>query len=212
MRNQGKRVVTAAIGAAILAGVWAAGPPLTDEYLPSPNFGTLEPGPVVLEPEEDDLYVPGDPNCWVQPNVLGLPWQNVERAACREALRDGTRVLAYAVARAVYQRGWGSAFAVAREADGTISLYRVQGGPDAIREAYFLAVGDLYMRAVDPWQVIARASALDELLTWMQHDISGVGREALALFNGGPEAWGRQYISWPDDCDNPNGEEGGSWP
>jgi len=108
MRMQVKRVVTAALGAAILAGVRAAGPPLTYEELASPNFGVLESGPVVLEPEDDDLSVPFDPNCpYPDPRLLRMPWEEVERAACWDPARDGTRVLAYAVASAVYERGGG---------------------------------------------------------------------------------------------------------
>jgi len=202
MRNRGKHVLTAGIGAAILMGAWAAGPPL-DEYLPPQRFNALEAGPLVSPPDDDDLSVPADPNCTLpDPRLLRMPWDEVERAARWEPAREGTRVLAYAVARTVYERGWGAAFVVAREADGTISLYRVEGGPHTIRNAYSLAVGARYMRAVSPWHVVARASTLDELLTWMEQDISGVGTEALSIFNGGRESWGRQYISRSDERDD----------
>jgi hypothetical protein len=206
MWNWGKCLVMAAIGAAILAGVWAAGPPLNEEYVPRHEFGALEPGPVVLEPKDDDLSVPFDPNCpHVDPRLLRMPWEEVERAACWEPARDGTRLLAYAVARAVYERGWGSAFAVAREADGTISLYRVEGEPDAIEEAYSLAYGGLYMRPVEPWRPVARSASLGELLAWMRADVGGLGEEAKNVFEGsvgGLRAW----LAWPASDDASEGD------
>ncbi len=114
-----------------------------------------------------------------------FPWERLVDTVRHDPSRAGTRVIAAATASELWRSGHGTAFAIAREPSGWVSLYVFEGygDRDFFREA-MRSVHELYMRPDHPWRLLVRVPTMEDFLAWKAADETGLGYMVEWSFRG----------------------------
>ena len=119
-----------------------------------------------------------DPECssFAFSRAAPFPWERLVDTVRHDPARAGTRVIAAATAGELWRSGHGTAFAIAREPSGWVSLYVFEGygDRDFFREA-MRSVHELYMRPDHPWRLLVRVPTMEDFVAWKAADETGLG-------------------------------------
>ncbi|MBK9129209.1 MAG: hypothetical protein IPM13_15615 [Phycisphaerales bacterium] len=159
-------------------------------------------GPGGSDPSEHDpTVVPPfefDPNCPYTINERRIPWHVIEHSAQVDPSRGGTRVLLAVIGSGLWRNAVGLAYAVAREPNGEVSLYRFHGTGSTLEfQEALRSVSELYMRPESGWERVVASSSVLDLGAWIEAGEGRLSSEAQAVFRGAHGGL-LKYISYPD--------------
>jgi len=111
-------------------------------------------------------------------------------------VRESAGANAKRAAGELWRSGHGTAFAIAREPSGWVSLYVFEGygDRDFFREA-MRSVHELYMRSDHPWRLLVRVPTMEDFVAWKEADETGLGYMVECSFRGAGATI--QYLWYP---------------